>query len=399
LEFMQSSPTDIDPDTPTFTFRNATYTSSFITFVPVEEFSRSEAVAQPLTTEQQALSSQYDTCTSTSTNGGIPFIDIANAYVVNCGAQFALPLIAGDTWTSVTSQLNTPSTTVAQDMDGAANTLIAAICKVDGEQPASVCADYASPSSSSTSSSNTSTISQPNLVIGQPTTNSTTLSYLGGTTTFTTYEVFPLTVTSSDDVQVQLSALDLPSGVWVHFAPSTIVATPDGTLASMTLAGAVQPIEPTAGNSTIDIMATGPSGSASASLSVIGVVALSIIHSPSPISFPNPVQVNPNGTSSIPNGAVYDPSTPSSTPLTVSLSVMGVDANGTLLPLPKGLQIVFPNSLNSSITLQPEQPTYFLVGAIGSSVKPGSYEVAIQETIGSFQFTENLEVIVMQITL
>jgi hypothetical protein len=139
LEYMQSSSTDTNPNTPTFTFASANFTSKYIVFLPIEEFDRSENVRQALNTTEQALVTQYDTCASTGTADGIPFIDVANAYVVNCGAQFSLPQIAGDNWTQVSSQLDTAGSAAAQGMDGAANSLITAICKVDGEQPASVC--------------------------------------------------------------------------------------------------------------------------------------------------------------------------------------------------------------------------------------------------------------------
>ena len=139
LEYMQSSSTDTNPNTPTFTFASATYTSPYITFVPVEELNRAEQTVTTLTSNESSLFSQYGMCAATGGSGGIPFIDIANAYVVNCGAQFSLPQIAGDNWTQVASQLNTPNNTVAQEIDGAANTLITAICKVDGGQPSAVC--------------------------------------------------------------------------------------------------------------------------------------------------------------------------------------------------------------------------------------------------------------------
>ncbi|MDG6901689.1 MAG: DUF929 family protein [Nitrososphaerota archaeon] len=148
LEYMMSSSTDVNPDTPTFTFSNVTYKSNYITFVPVEEFGRQgqSQVIQALTSEQQALIAQYDTCSS-GQNGGIPFVDIGNQYAVNCGAQFTLPNtpgspapnIVGMNWTQIASQLNTPSSGISQRIDGAANTLISAICKATGGVPSSVC--------------------------------------------------------------------------------------------------------------------------------------------------------------------------------------------------------------------------------------------------------------------
>jgi hypothetical protein len=139
IEYMQSSRTDANPNTPTFAFANASYRSSYIEFVAVEEFNRQEQTVATLTNDELALLSQYGNCAATGESGGIPFVDIANAYVVNCGAQFNLPQIAGENWTQVASQLNDPNTTVAKEVDGAANTLVTGVCKVDGGQPASVC--------------------------------------------------------------------------------------------------------------------------------------------------------------------------------------------------------------------------------------------------------------------
>ena len=142
LEYMLSSSTDLNPNTPTFTFAHANFTSSYISFVAVEEYGRAgqSDVRQTLTPAQTSLVAQYDTCSAPGGGtGGIPFIDIANQYAVNCGAQFQLPAIAGGNWTQVASVLNDPSNSYAQLIDGAANYLISAICNVDGGQPGSMC--------------------------------------------------------------------------------------------------------------------------------------------------------------------------------------------------------------------------------------------------------------------
>jgi Domain of unknown function (DUF929) len=138
LEYMLSSSTDINPNTPTFTFQKANYTSSYISFVAVEEFDRSEAVRQALTTDQQTLVNQYGTCAATGTSGGIPFIDLGNKYAVNCGAQTSFS-VAGENWTQVAGQLNNPSSPTARAIDAVANTLITAICNLTSGQPTSVC--------------------------------------------------------------------------------------------------------------------------------------------------------------------------------------------------------------------------------------------------------------------
>ncbi|MDE1857837.1 MAG: DUF929 family protein [Thaumarchaeota archaeon] len=149
LEYMLSSSTDVNPSTPTFTFTNVTYTSNYIAFVPVEEFGRAgqSQLIQPLTSEQQTIVSQFDTCSTSGQNGGIPFVDVANLYAVNCGAQFTLsntpgsasPNIVGMNWTQIASQLNNPNSGVAQRIDGGANFLISAICKATNNTPSAVC--------------------------------------------------------------------------------------------------------------------------------------------------------------------------------------------------------------------------------------------------------------------
>jgi len=139
LTYMLSSSSDVNPNSPTFSFRSATYTSSWITFVAVEEFGQDpNTVVQALTSDQQSVATQYDSCASTGSSGGIPFVDLGNSYAVNCGAQSPVDL-SGGSWTHVTNQLGNTTSDTGRLIDGAANTLITAICNIDGHQPASVC--------------------------------------------------------------------------------------------------------------------------------------------------------------------------------------------------------------------------------------------------------------------
>jgi hypothetical protein len=134
LEYMQSgdSPESF-PNTSTFTFSHASYTSQYISFVAVEVQDRYHNSLQTPTNDQQALWSQYD-----PPGNGFPFIDLANQYVA-INSQYSPGNINGLTWTGIASQLDTPSSAVAQNIDGAANRLITALCKIDNGQPASVC--------------------------------------------------------------------------------------------------------------------------------------------------------------------------------------------------------------------------------------------------------------------
>jgi len=128
------------PNTPTFTFRNATYASNYISFVSVEQLDRNHTRLQNVTADQTALIKTYDTA------GSIPFIDFANKYVL-VGSQFSPAVLraanaaTGAPYDSsqIASQLNNANSTFAQSIDAAANRLISAICKIDGGSPTSVC--------------------------------------------------------------------------------------------------------------------------------------------------------------------------------------------------------------------------------------------------------------------
>jgi Domain of unknown function (DUF929) len=115
-----------------FTFVGATYTSQYISFVSVEYESRNQSTLQHMTNSESAIEKQYDS------SGQIPFLDIANHYVV-ISSQYVPGTISSLNWTQIASQLNDPKSSLAQAIDGAANTLTSAICKIDGGSPSSVC--------------------------------------------------------------------------------------------------------------------------------------------------------------------------------------------------------------------------------------------------------------------
>jgi hypothetical protein len=135
LQYMLSSSNDVNANTPTFTFWNATYTSEYVSFVPVEEFNRTNEQTpwHLLNATEENVMSRYRT-------GGFPFVDLGNKYVVN-GVQSSIDLSANDgyNWTKIITSLNDPNSAIAQQIDGAANKLVTTMCKIDGGFPASVC--------------------------------------------------------------------------------------------------------------------------------------------------------------------------------------------------------------------------------------------------------------------
>jgi thiol-disulfide isomerase/thioredoxin len=140
LTTTHSSSTDVDPNTPTFTFYKSTYTSKYVNFTPVEEYgATSSTVLQTPTAAQQALAQQYDP--GSGTGSPIPFIDLGNKYVqVGNLAPLSPTLLAGKSWSQVSAAMANPSGSQLGTAEiGNANYMTAAICKLTNNQPATAC--------------------------------------------------------------------------------------------------------------------------------------------------------------------------------------------------------------------------------------------------------------------
>jgi len=146
LNYIHSSSTDAYPSTPTLTFHNSSYTSKYLTFTPVEWYTNvadstgTYPVLQAPTSAQMAVFNKYDAppYVQASNKGSFPFIDIGNKYLV-IGAQFLPTALKGMTFAQVAAAMHNPSSPVAKDVNAAANTLTAAICKATGGKPGNVC--------------------------------------------------------------------------------------------------------------------------------------------------------------------------------------------------------------------------------------------------------------------
>jgi thiol-disulfide isomerase/thioredoxin len=139
LHGIHSSATDTPASIPTLTFYKSTYTSNYVTFTPVEVEKVDHSPLQTLTPEQQALQSTYDVPPRTTEAGSIPFMDVGNKYMIS-GATYSYAVLQGKTWAQIAAEMQDPSTPIAKGAVGSANMLTAAICKITGNQPASVCA-------------------------------------------------------------------------------------------------------------------------------------------------------------------------------------------------------------------------------------------------------------------
>jgi hypothetical protein len=138
VSLIHSSPTDVYPSTPTMSFARAHYTSTYVSFVPVEWFGQGtdpstpfgHAYLQQPTGAEQALFTKYG-------NQSIPFVDIGNRYILP-QVQYIPSALANMSWDQIAAALHDPSSPVARDIDGAANIIAAAIAALTHGQPAAV---------------------------------------------------------------------------------------------------------------------------------------------------------------------------------------------------------------------------------------------------------------------
>ncbi len=145
LGLTHSSSSDVYPNTPTLSFYKSSYTSKYIDFTPVEMYSAKKvgqgyAALEKPTSDQTTLMSKYDAPPYVQAQyaGSYPFLDIGNQYVLS-GSQYLPTSLAHLSWTQVAADIRNPNSAVAQAVDGAANSITAAICKITNNAPAAVC--------------------------------------------------------------------------------------------------------------------------------------------------------------------------------------------------------------------------------------------------------------------
>jgi thiol-disulfide isomerase/thioredoxin len=135
LTTTHSSSTDVDPNTPTFTFYKSAYTSSYVNFTAVEEYGATETTPlQTPTAAEQKIASTFDPSTS------IPFMDLGGKYVqIGNLAPLVPTMLAGKSWSQVAAAMNDPASSLGQAEIGNANYMTAAICQLTKNLPATAC--------------------------------------------------------------------------------------------------------------------------------------------------------------------------------------------------------------------------------------------------------------------
>jgi len=139
LRGIHSSPTDAYPNTATLTFYKSGYNSKYLAFTPVENETVSRALLQNPTKAQNAVWAKYEPNPQTR---GYPFIAFSNKLIMK-DPIYNPGVLAGKSWSQIAAALKDPSSPIAQSVNGAANYITGAICKMTNDQPASVCSSAA----------------------------------------------------------------------------------------------------------------------------------------------------------------------------------------------------------------------------------------------------------------
>ncbi|MGD0852939.1 MAG: DUF929 family protein [Acidimicrobiales bacterium] len=147
---MASYAHDTYPNTQTFTFVRATYTSKYLVFKSVEEYTNylnaaktNYALLQTPTKAQLALIEKYDTPKyihglTTSDGAPIPFMTFDNKFLVS-GASYSPDTLTNLSRTDIAAGLSDASSPVTDAIIASANYQTAAICSLTNDMPSNVC--------------------------------------------------------------------------------------------------------------------------------------------------------------------------------------------------------------------------------------------------------------------
>jgi len=138
LSTTRSAADDVHPNTPSFTFHGASYSSDYLTFTARELYTneRQGGGYVPLdkaTDDEMALLQRY--------GGSFPLLDLGGRYV-QVGASYDIELLHEKGWEEIAGALADPETDLARGIDGTANVITAALCTLTNDKPAQVCSAF-----------------------------------------------------------------------------------------------------------------------------------------------------------------------------------------------------------------------------------------------------------------
>ncbi|MFZ0920951.1 MAG: DUF929 family protein [Candidatus Dormiibacterota bacterium] len=138
LHEIQSSSTDLDPNTDTFTFYKSSYTSQYIDLSTNEIEDRAQQPLQKMTSQVTNIWTKWNTPPYTQQAGQFPFIDVGG-YFSLYSTSYDPATLKNLSWSQIAAKLSNPNDQVTKDIVGNANILTAATCLALGDNPSSVC--------------------------------------------------------------------------------------------------------------------------------------------------------------------------------------------------------------------------------------------------------------------
>lgn len=138
ITLMRSAARDYAPDTATVSYLHAVYRSPYLRAHLVELAGRQLVDGQFAPPLEQPTANELAEMNSYDHDGSIPFVVVGGRYLW-IGAPFNPLWLRGQSWLTISREIRSAKGVVARSVLSTANALAAAICSVDGEQPAPVC--------------------------------------------------------------------------------------------------------------------------------------------------------------------------------------------------------------------------------------------------------------------
>ena len=127
-----SSSNDVHPDTPTWSFAKAKYTSDVLALEAIETQDRNQQPLMTLEGQNLQLFQKYNP------GGGIPWIDYGGTNATS-GATVDANAIDGKTYDQIIAGIKDPNSEIGKTMNPAINLISAQLCQMTGGKPTNVC--------------------------------------------------------------------------------------------------------------------------------------------------------------------------------------------------------------------------------------------------------------------
>jgi hypothetical protein len=140
VEGVFSSSTDTNANTPTFSLYHSGYTSPYLSFVPVETETRTEAQLQELTPAQNDIYTKWDVppYVTVADEGSIPFVYIGGKYLIT-GVSYDASSIAGFQMLAAVTYMTSGTNTTSKNAEAVAGYLVSDLCTLTHNKPGAVC--------------------------------------------------------------------------------------------------------------------------------------------------------------------------------------------------------------------------------------------------------------------